>query len=324
MDYVRFGTSSLKVSRIGLGMMGIGSPSWRSWVLDEAAGRPLVEAALNGGINLFDTCDYYSAGKSEEALGSILADLGVRDQVVIATKVGNPVGKGPNASGYSRKHIVEAAEASLRRLKTDRIDIYQTHIWNSETNIEEMVEAFDLLVRQGKVLYVGATDIPTWQLSRAVYHARHHNLASFASVQHHYNAIWREDERDLIPFAVQEGMALLPYSPLGRGFLTGMHWQEKRTERSRSDDYAWTLYGRDSDIAVAEAIRDVGNGLGLTPAQVALLWVLKRSRSAIPLLGIRTLQQLSESVAALDHELSSKDANRIDLVYEPRSRGGHF
>lgn len=325
MDYVRLGASSLKVSRIAFGLMGVGDPGWRSWVQPEEAARPLFRQALDAGINIFDTCDFYSAGRSEEILGELIAAHGVRNEVVIATKVGNPMGRGPNGSGYSRKHVIEAAEASLRRLRTDRIDLYQTHIWDPSANIEEMVLAFDQLHREGKVLYVGATDIPCWQLARAVYLARQLGSVAFSSLQHHYNAVWREDERDLMPFARSEGLGLLPYSPVARGFLAGAERRARRTtERARTDDYARQWYGRPEDEDVADAIERLAAGKAVSPAQIALAWVLHQSPGAVPIVGPTSGPQLEEAVAALDIGLTREEMDRIRDAYRPRPHGGHF
>jgi aryl-alcohol dehydrogenase-like predicted oxidoreductase len=326
LDYVRLGSSSLKVSRIGLGAMGVGSSRWRSWVLDEVEGAALIEGALAEGINLIDTCNFYSAGASEEIIGTLVERMRIRDDVVIATKVGMPVGSGQNSRGYSRKHIVSAVEGSLRRLRTDRIDLYQTHIWDPETNIEEMMDAFDLLVRQGKVLYLGATDIPCHQLARAVYGARHAGKASFTSVQFHFNAVWREDQRELVPFSRQEGLGLLPYSPAARGFLAGRQRRLTRmtTERARTDAYAWSWYGRPADAEVAALIEDCAARIGAEPAQVALGWVLARLPASVPLVGPTSLSQLRSSVTALDLALDEEDLCAIDGAYAARPSGGHF
>jgi aryl-alcohol dehydrogenase-like predicted oxidoreductase len=324
MQYLNLGASSLKISRIGFGCMGIGDPGWRSWVLPEASAKPLLARALELGINFFDTCDFYSKGVSEETLGTFIAEAKVREEVVIATKCGAPMGRGPNASGYSRKHIIEAAENSLRRLRTDRIDLYQTHLWNPATNIEEMVGAFDHLVRQGKVLYVGATDIPCWQLAKAVYFARQSGLTEFVSLQHHYNALWREDERDLVPFCRSEGLGLLPYSPLARGFLAGRQRRlERTTERARTDDYAWTWYGRDDDSRIAETLEDASGELGVQPAQLALAWVLAKQPTASPILGATQLEHLESAVATLDLDVPEEHFKVIDDAYVPRRHGGH-
>lgn len=325
MDYVRLGRSSLKVSPICFGLMGIGNPSWRSWVLDESNGTPVIEAALKSGINFFDTCDFYSAGASEEVFGKLIERMGVRNEVVIATKVGNPMGRGPNASGYSKKHIVEGVEASLKRLRTDRIDLYQTHIWNTATDLEEMIDAFDLLVRQGKVLYLGATDLPCWQLAQSVYRARIAGKAAFTTVQHHYNAAWREDERDVVPFARSEGMGLMPYSPLARGFFSGA---EKRaandTERYRTDEYIGQWYGRPADLQVAEAIDAVASRRGLTAGQVALMWVRAACPGSVPVVGAHSVAHLDTLLASLTEKLSAEEMEEIGRNYEPRRRGGHF
>jgi 1-deoxyxylulose-5-phosphate synthase len=240
MQYVNLGRANLKVSRLGFGAMGIGDNSWRSWVLDEDAARPILKRALDHGVNFIDTCDYYSSGRSEEVVGRLLRSLAKRDQIVLATKVGNPMGKGPNARGFSRKHLHEAVDQSLRRLQTDYIDLYQTHIWDPSTHLEEMVDAFDSLVRAGKVLYLGITDMPAWQLAKAYYCAAHTGRARFISVQNHYNPIWREDERELLPFCRAEGLGVISYSPMARGFLAGPARRDGSapTERLRSDDYA--------------------------------------------------------------------------------------
>ena len=240
MQYVSLGHSNLKVSRLGFGAMGIGDKSWRSWVLDEEAARPILKRALDQGINFIDTCDYYSSGRSEEVVGRLLRELTKRDEIVLATKVGNPMGKDPNARGFSRKHLHEAVNQSLRRLQTDYIDLYQTHIWDPATHVEEMVDAFDSLVRAGKVLYLGITDMPAWQLAKAYYHAMHTGRARFISVQNHYNPIWREDERELLPFCRAEGLGVISYSPMARGFLAG----RTRRDGSPSTDDTCNVLGR--------------------------------------------------------------------------------
>jgi len=325
MQYKRLGLSGLKASSIALGAMGMGSPSWRSWVLDSKAARPVVEKALELGINMIDTCDFYSTGESERVVGQILKDMGMRDQVIIATKVGNPMGRGVNNYGYSRKHIFEAVDESLRRLGTDRIDLYQTHIWDAQTNIEEMVDAFDQLVKQGKILYVGATDIPCWQLAKAVYYARASGRIAFSTLQHHYNAVWREDERDLIPFCRAEGLGMLPYSPVARGFLAAQERRsEKNTERARTDGYAWSWYGRPADEAVAITIEEVAVRLGVQPAQVALRWVMESVPESIPVIGPTTVKQVQAAVEATQLTFDRQLWAEIDKHYEPRKSGGHF
>ena len=324
MDYVRLGASSLRVSRIAFGAMGIGDPRWRSWVLTEEEARPLVRRALEAGITLFDTCDYYSAGESEAILGRLLKEAARPEEVVIATKLGNPMGKGANSRGYSRKHIVEAAEASLRRLGVERIDLLQTHIWDPATDIDEMMRAFDDLVRAGKVLYIGATDMPCWQFTKAVYMSRLRGLNAFLSMQNHYNLVWREDEREMIPFCQAEGIGLLPYSPLARGFLCGLaRLREQRTERSRTDEFAGKWYGRPEDAKIAEMVDSLAPARGARPAQVALAWVLQKLPGAAPIIGATRVEHVDAAVAALSLKLEPSEIGRLEALYAPRPRAGH-
>jgi aryl-alcohol dehydrogenase-like predicted oxidoreductase len=325
MQYSNVGASNLKVSRLGLGAMGIGDPGWRGWVLDEPASRPIVRRCLDLGINLIDTCDFYSLGVSEEVVGRLIKEFVPRHEVVLATKAGNPMGKGPNARGYSRKHLFEAVDQSLRRLGTDYIDLYQTHIWDPATNLEEMVEAFDALVRSGRVLYVGITDMPAWQFAKAYYHQRHHGLVRFVSVQNHYNPLWREDERELIPLCRAEGIGLLPYSPMARGYLCGRARRAgaRMTPRAQSDDYAQKLYGRPSDDAVADAVEAIASARGVAPGQIALAWTLSRPGVAAPIFGPTRLEHVDAAVAALDIELEPAELQALDAAYEPRPAAGH-
>jgi aryl-alcohol dehydrogenase-like predicted oxidoreductase len=324
MEYVRLGRSSLRVSRIGFGAMGVGDKRWRSWVLTEEEARPLVRRALEAGINLFDTCDYYSGGESEKVLGRLLKEAARPDEIVIATKLGNPMGKGPNARGYSRKHIVEAAEASLKRLDVERIDLLQTHIWDPATDIDEMVAALDDLVRSGKVLYVGATDMPCWQFAKAVYTARLRGLHAFIAMQNHYNLVWREDEREMIPFCGAEGIGLLPYSPLARGHLCGLaRAREQRTERSRTDELAGKWYGRPEDAKVAEAVEAFAKARGVEPAQVALAWVLNKLPGAAPIFGATRVEHVDAAVASLSLKLEPSEMARLEAGYALRPRAGH-
>jgi aryl-alcohol dehydrogenase-like predicted oxidoreductase len=320
MQYVNLGRSNLKVSRLGFGAMGIGDKSWRSWVLDEEAARPILQRALDQGINFIDTCDYYSSGRSEEVVGRLLRALAKRDEIVLATKVGNPMGKGPNARGFSRKHLHEAVDQSLRRLQTDYIDLYQTHIWDPSTHLEEMVDAFDSLVRAGKVLYLGITDMSAWQLAKAYYYASHTGRARFISVQNHYNPIWREDERDLLPFCRAEGLGIISYSPMARGFLAGRARRNGSapTERLRSDDYALKIYGRDNDMIVAEVIEAIAAARKLAPAQVALAWTLSRPGVTAPIFGATHPDHVDAAVATLKIELDDDALQKITKAYEPR------
>lgn len=325
MEYRNLGSSNLKISRLGLGAMGIGDRSWREWVLDEAASRPIVKRSLDLGINFIDTCDFYSRGRSEEIVGRLIKELVPRDEIVLATKAGNPMGKGPNARGYSRKHLFAAVEQSLRRLGTDYIDLYQTHIWDIATNLEEMVEAFDDLVRSGKVLYLGITDMPAWQFAKAYYNQLHKGLARFVSVQNHYNAIWREDERELIPLCRAENVGLIPYSPMARGYLCGRQRRSsaEMTARARTDDYGQKLYGRSSDERVADAVERVANAHGVLPAQVALAWTVSRPGVIAPIFGATKVEHVDAAVAALALRLEPAELQAIDAAYEARPAGGH-
>jgi aryl-alcohol dehydrogenase-like predicted oxidoreductase len=325
MDYRNLGSSNLKVSRLGLGAMGIGDPAWREWVLDEAASRPIVKRAFELGINFIDTCDFYSKGRSEEIVGRLIKELASREEIVLATKAGNPMGKGPNARGYSRKHLFEAVEHSLRRLGTDYIDLYQTHIWDAATDIDEMIEAFGDLVRSGKVLYLGITDMPAWQFAKAYYGQRLRSLPHFVSVQNHYNPIWREDERELIPLCRAEGIALVPYSPMARGFLCGKQRRSgaATTARARSDDYGQKLYGRSSDEAVADAVAALAKARGVAPAQAALAWTLSRPGVIAPIFGATKIEHVAAAVAALELKLEPAEMKAIEAAYEPRPARGH-
>ena len=325
MEYLNLGRSGLKVSRLTLGAMGFGDSGWRSWVLGDSESRAIIRRALDLGINAIDTCDFYSNGQSEEIVGRALKDFVKRGEIVIATKVGNPMGKGPNDRGFSRKHIFDAVEQSLKRLQVDYIDLYQTHIWDPRTNLEEMMHAFHDLVRSGKVLYIGITDIPFWQFATAHLYAVHNGLTSFTTVQNHYNLIWREDERDLLPFCRAHGIGLIPYSPMGRGFLCGRQRRAKgqATERVISDDYAQKLYGRPSDEAVAESVEGVAKSLGSTPAQIALAWTLSRPGVHSPVFGATKPEHVDAAVSALSIRLTNEAISAIEAAYVPRPAAGH-
>jgi 1-deoxyxylulose-5-phosphate synthase len=314
MEYVRLGASSLKVSRLSLGAMGFGDKAWRSWVLDLDGSRAVFRRALDAGINMIDTCDYYSNGRSEEIVGALLREV-TRSEIVVATKAGNPMGPGPNALGYSRKHLFEAVDASLRRLGTDYIDIYQTHIWRPDTNLAEMMDALDALVQAGKVLYLGITDMPLWQFATAFFHAEHWGRARFVSVQNHYNLIWREDERELLPFCRAQGIGLIPYSPMARGWLCN---RKRETERARTDDYTYKLYGRVSDEAVGDVVAEVARERGVSPAQIALAWVLRQPGIASPIIGATRPEHVDDAIAALSLRLSVDEVKRLEAPYVPR------
>jgi aryl-alcohol dehydrogenase-like predicted oxidoreductase len=324
MEYVRLGSSGLKVSRLSLGAMGIGDPAWRSWVLAEDETRPIVRRALDHGINLIDTCDNYSKGASEALIGRLLNGFINRKDILIATKFGLATGKDPNQAGYSRKHVIESVDASLLRLGVDHIDIYQTHIWDHNTNIEEMIVAFADLVRAGKVLYVGATDMPTWQFAKAVTIAKAKGLPHFISMQCHYNLIWRGFESELFPFCRHEGIGLLPYSPVARGFLSGAERRQKKlTERARTDNLAWEWYNRPVDERIADVVESIAEKRGVSPSQIAMAWVLQQPGISSSVFGPTKPAHVDEAVAALGIVLSVEERGALEEQYQPRLKYGH-
>ncbi len=329
MEYVNLGKSGLKVSRICLGCMTYGDPGWRPWVLGEAESRPFFERALELGINFFDTADMYSVGVSEEVVGCALKELARRDQVVIASKVFFPVGDGPNDRGLSRKHILDSIDASLERLGTDYVDLYQVHRWDPETPIEETLEALDHVVRAGKARYVGASSMYAWQLAKALYTADRRGWARFVSMQNHYNLVYREEEREMLPLCWEEGIGIIPWSPLARGLLAGTRRRgetgapEGASPRARTDDYAAHLYTSESDFAIADRVVEVAGRLGATPVQVALAWLLRQPAVAAPIIGASKLEHLDDAVAAVDLELDDKSCTYLEAPYRPHPVLGH-
>lgn len=321
MLHVRLGRSSLRVSRLSLGAMGFGDTTWRSWVLALDESRAIFHRALDRGISVIDTCDYYSAGVSESIVGTLVAEAGPRSDFVIATKAGNPMGNAANARGYSRKHLFEAVEQSLRRLQTDYIDLYQTHIWDPATNLGEMMDAYDDLVRSGKVLYVGITDMPFWQFALAQGHAARLGRTRFVSVQNHYNLLWREDERELLPYCCAEGIGIIPYSPMARGFLCGRErrLEGSRTERAKTDDFTYKLYGRRADEEVVDAVAAVAAARGSTPAQIALAWVAEQPGITSPIIGATLPEHVDQAVDALEIRLTLEERAALESPYLPRS-----
>jgi 1-deoxyxylulose-5-phosphate synthase len=325
MKFTHLGRTGLEVSRLCLGCMSYGDPGWRPWVLDEAAARPHFRKAFDLGINFFDTADMYSRGKSEEVTGRMLREHGSRHDYVLATKVFFPVEKGPNRSGLSRKHVLEACDASLRRLGTDFIDLYQVHRWDSDTPFEETMEALDSLVRAGKVRYLGASSMAAWQLAKALFAAERRHGHRFVSMQNHYNLVYREDEREMIPFCIEEGLGLVPWSPLARGFLTGSRRRggEKETARAKSDEYADNLYFRPEDFEVLDAVLEVAKARGAKPAAVALAWVLAMPGVSAPIVGATKVEYLDDAAAALELRLSKEDLAKLEAPYKPHPVLGH-
>ena len=326
MDYRRLGRSNLEVSRLGLGAMGFGDKAWRGWVLDAEAARPVVRRALDAGINVFDTCDFYSAGRSEEILREVLVSEVPRDQFVLVTKVGSPMHPYPNGRGYSRKHILSAVDASLRRLGTDHIDLYQTHIWAPGTDLEEMVDAFDEVVRAGKVRYLGATTMPAWTFCTALHLARHAGRSRFVSMQCEYNPCHREAEREMIPLCQAENLALVPFSPIARGFLSAdRRLPANNSRRTQTDDHTKKVYGRDNDYAVLDAVTTVAALHGVSPTQVAIAWTASRPGITAPIFGPTGAAHVDEAVGALSVRLREEDARTIEDAYQSRpiAASGH-
>jgi 1-deoxyxylulose-5-phosphate synthase len=325
MEYVNLGKSGLKVSRICLGMMTYGTSQWRDWVLDEEASRPFVRRALELGINFFDTADMYSLGVSEEVTGRLLKEFANREEVVIATKVYFPIGKGPNGGGLSRKHIMEAIDNSLRRLGTDYVDLYQIHRWDYTVPIEETMEALHDVVKAGKALYIGASSMYAWQFAKAQHAADLHGWTRFVSMQNHYNALYREEEREVNPLCLDQGVGLIPWSPLARGFLAGNRKRdaEAPTKRAHSDQYARDLYYQPEDFDVVDRVVALAQARGVSPAQIALAWLLHKPGVAAPIVGASKMYQLEEAAAAVTLVLSEEEMARLEEPYRPHPVLGH-
>jgi len=326
MQYTRLGSTGLKVSRICLGAMTYGSKKWREWVLDEAESRPFIQRALELGITFFDTADMYSVGASEEVLGRALKDFGPsRDRVVIATKVFNPMGDDPNQRGLSRKHIMHAIDDSLRRLGTDYVDLYQIHRFDYETPIEETIEALDEVVKMGKALYIGASSMYGYQFAKMLYKAEEMGCARFVTMQNHYNLVYREEEREMMPLCRQEGIGLIPWSPLARGFVMGNRRREDRgdTVRAKTDEYAHGLYYQESDFDVVDRITEIAKKRGISNAQVALAWVLQQPGITAPIVGASKMHHLDDAVAALDVKLDEAELQALSDPYRPHRVLGH-
>lgn len=325
MEYTRLGNTGMKVSRICLGCMTYGTPKWREWVLDEAASRPFFKQALEAGINFFDTADMYSIGVSEEVTGRALKDLAKRDQIILATKVYNPMGDGPNERGLSRKHIMDSIDASLRRLGTDYLDLYQIHRWDYETPIEETMQALNDVVRAGKARYIGASSMFAWQFAKAQYTADLHGWTRFVTMQNHYNLVYREEEREMIPFCRDQGIGLIPWSPLARGFLAGNRTRDKggETTRSKTDEFGHTLYYQDADFKVVDRVMELATKRGVKPTQIALAWILRQPGITAPIIGASKPHHLPEAVAALDIKLSNEERKSLEEPYVPHPVLGH-
>lgn len=329
MDYVNLGTTGVKVSRLCLGMMTYGAKSWREWVLEEDEAKPLIRRAVEAGINFFDTADMYSLGVSEEITGRALKEFaGPRDNLVIATKVFNPMSDDPNDRGLSRKHILTAIDKSLRRLGVDYVDLYQIHRFDPRTPIEETVEALNDVVRAGKALYIGASSMYAWQFLKMLETQRRHGFAKFVTMQNHYNLVYREEEREMIPLCLSEGVGLIPWSPLARGFLAGNRKanedkKQGETVRARTDEFAHSLYYRASDFTVVDRLSEIAQARGVKNAQVALAWILSKPGVSAPIIGASKTYQLEDALTALSIKLTPEEITRLEEPYEPHPILGH-
>jgi aryl-alcohol dehydrogenase-like predicted oxidoreductase len=326
VDYVKLGSAGMKVSRICLGMMSYGSQAERAWHLDEAAAEPIVKAAADGGVTFFDTADTYSDGVSEQITGRLLSRLFAnRDDYVLATKVYFPMGEGPNDRGLSRKHVLSGIDASLRRLGTDYVDLYQIHRWDYETPVEETMEALHDVVRSGKARYIGASSMFAWQFAKAQQAAERHGWTRFVSMQNHYNLLYREEEREMIPLCADQGIAVLPYSPLARGVLTGNRTRggERRTTRAGDDPLSDQRYNTEADFQVADRVAEVAAARGVPPAQVALAWLLSRPGVTAPIVGATRLGHIADALDAERLTLTAEEVRGLEEPYVPHPVLGH-
>ena len=319
MDYVRLGTTGLKVSRLCLGTMTYGTPAWRPWVLDETTSRPFIKRALEHGINFFDTADMYSRGVSEEVVGRALKDFAKRDEIVVATKVFYALDDHPNGGGLSRKHIMAAIDASLTRLGMEYVDLYQIHRFDDHTPIEETLEALHDVVKAGKARYIGASTMYAYQFVKMIYTQRANNWTRFVSMQNHYNLVYREEERDTIPFCIEEGIGVIPWSPLARGFLAG---NRKRGETSASlrdqhDTWGHTLYVADEDYDVVDRVVEVAKQKGVRPIQVALAWILAKPGVTAPIISATKIEQLDQLIEGMSVKLSMEEIAAVEEPYVP-------
>ncbi|MGP4017755.1 aldo/keto reductase [Saccharopolyspora sp. 5N708] len=325
MEYVRLGGTGLKVSRMCLGMMSYGDPKLREWSLDEDAAEPFVRAAAEAGITFYDTADVYSLGRSEEITGRLLSRFFTRrEDYVLATKVHGAMGDGPNDRGLSRAHIMDAIDASLRRLGTDHVDLYQIHRFDPQTPVEETMEALHDVVRAGKARYIGASSMYAWQFSKAQYTASTHGWTRFVSMQNHYNLVYREEEREMLPLCQDLGVGVIPWSPLARGLLTGSRGRggEKRTLRARSDSFGDTLYD-DNDFTIVDRVAQVAEKHGVAAAQIALAWLLHQPTVTAPIVGATKLGHIKDAVAAVDVTLSDDELASLEELYQPKPIAGH-
>jgi aryl-alcohol dehydrogenase-like predicted oxidoreductase len=325
MRYVNLGATGLRVSRVCLGMMSFGNDSDRPWVLDEEAAEPIVRDAIEGGVTLFDTADTYSGGASEIATGRLLGRLLTRDELVVATKVFMPMTPGENGGGLSRKHVLSAIDASLKRLQMDYVDLYQIHRWDSRTPIEETMGALHEIVQAGKARYIGASSMFAWQFSKAQHIAERRGWTRFVSMQNHYNLIYREEEREMIPLCIDEGVGVIPWSPLARGVLAGNRTREgeRLTTRAGGDPFTDYLYNQPTDFDVVERVAELAALRGVPPAQIALAWLIHKPGVTAPIVGATKAQHLHDALAAEQLTLSEEEIASLEEPYVPHPVLGH-
>jgi aryl-alcohol dehydrogenase (NADP+) len=325
MDYVRLGSTGLKVSRLCLGTMTYGTPAWRPWVLDEAASRPFIKRAIERGINFFDTADMYSRGVSEQVVGRALKDFARRDEIVVATKVFYPVDEHANSRGLSRKHIMQAIDASLRRLAMDYVDPYQIHRFDPNTPIEETLEALHDVVKAGKALYIGASSMSAWQFAKMLATQDRRGWTRFVTMQNHYNLVYREEEREMLPLCRDQGIGVIPWSPLARGFLAGNRRRGAKdaTRREQYDEFGHGLYYAETDYDIADRVVQVAREKGVLPIQVALAWVIQQPDISAPIIGASQLEQLDQLVEGLSITLTPDESRFLEERYQPHPVLGH-
>lgn len=325
VEYINLGRTGLKVSRICLGAMSFGTPEWRDWVLSEDESRPIIREALELGINFFDTADMYSQGVSEEVLGRALRDFARREEVVIASKAFYPTGEGHNERGLSRVHLINAVEGSLERLGIDYIDLYQIHRWDTGTPIEETLEALHDIVKSGMVRYIGASSMHAWQFAKSLYLADLKGWTRFVAMQNHYNLLYREEEREMIPLCRDEGIAVIPWSPLARGMLTGNRRKDgiRHTRRAKSDGFTDILYQDETDFDIVERVLEIAKQRIVSPAQVSLAWLLQQPGITAPIIGTTNMSHLHDAVSALEVTLSENECILLEELYRPHPVRGH-
>jgi len=324
MEFTRFGNTGMTVSRLCLGTMTYGTPTDRwQWALNEEQSRPFIKKALELGFNFFDTADVYTNGASEEVVGRALKDFAKRDEYVLATKVFNPMGPTPNQKGLSRKHIMSAIDASLKRLGVDYVDLYQIHRWDYDTPIEETLEALHDVVKAGKARYIGASSMYSWQFAKALYTSDLHGWTRFVSMQPHYNLIYREEEREMLPLCVDQKIAVIPWSPLARGVLTRKPEERNDTKRAQTDAFGKSLYTAGSDMEIVKRVTEIAEYRGVSNATVAMAWMLDKPAITSPIIGASKQGHLEDAVAALDLKLTTEEIGKLEEPYEPHNIQGH-